>query len=333
MCSVEQNEIPDDEVGNIIKSKLTNDLIHGYCLFGKDDTCLPRYYETGAAAVEEFEIRNEDVIVASFPKSGTTWTQEMVWLLKNDLDYDRAKVEIYDRFPKFELPGLGNSRYDSGDLNRVNSIDELNACTGPRLIKTHLPFSLLPRQIRNGYKTPKIIFVMRNSKDTFISYYHMAQILWLWNVSKEELAKVYLADKVLYGPYWKNVLGYWNMRHLPNLLILRYEEMIKDLKSIIQRTCAFLELDPLTEEQLERLFTHLSFNSMKNNSAVNYEKVIKERKQYNPTGDGAFIRSGKVGGYKEEMSSELINKFDEWIKKNIENTDFNENYACFGHVE
>ncbi|KAK5638504.1 hypothetical protein RI129_012799 [Pyrocoelia pectoralis] len=332
MFSVEQKEIPDDEIGRIIKSKLTNNIIDEYCLFGKDGTCLPRYYETGAAAVEEFEFRNEDVIVASFPRSGTTWTLEMVWLLKNDLNYDGAKVEIYDRFLKLDLPGLGNSKYDSGDLNRANSIDKLNACTGPTLIKTHLPFSLLPRQIRTGCKTPKIIFVMRNPKDTFSSFYHAGRNLLGWNVSKEEFAKVYLADKVLYGPYWKCILGYWNMRHLPNLLILRYEEMIKDLKSIIQRTCAFLELNPLTEEQLERLCTHLSFNCMKNNSAVNYEKVLKDRKQYNPTDDGALIRSGKVGGYKEEMSPELIDKFDEWIKKNIENTDFNENYAYFGDV-
>ncbi|KAK5638164.1 hypothetical protein RI129_012459 [Pyrocoelia pectoralis] len=179
---------------------------------------------------------------------GTTWTQEMVWLLKNDLDYEGAKTNIW-------------------------------------------------------YEFLQIFYICLN------------------------------IVVVLYGPYWKNVLGYWNMRHLPNLLILRYEEMIKDLKSIIQRTCVFLEVNPLTEEQLERLCTHLSFNSMKNNSAVNYEKVINDRKQYDPTVDRGFIRSGKVGGYKEEMSPELINKFDEWIKKNIENTDFNENYAYFGHVE
>ena len=35
-----------------------------------------------------------DVWVVTPPKCGTTWTQEMVWLLANDLDYDGAKTPI-----------------------------------------------------------------------------------------------------------------------------------------------------------------------------------------------------------------------------------------------
>ncbi|KAK5638160.1 hypothetical protein RI129_012455 [Pyrocoelia pectoralis] len=306
-------------------------MVDAYLLFGEDRVCLPKYYEDREAEIENFEIRNDDVIVASFPKSGTTWTQEMVWLLKNDLDYEGAKTSIRERFPYFDkspsrLPELS-------DRNCKQLFDKLRNESGTRFLKTHLPFSLLPKQIRDESRTPKIIFVMRNPKDAFISYHHVGLCALGWRANREDFAKVYLADKVLFGPYWKKVHGYCNMRHLPNLLILKYEEMIKDLRSVVQKTCAFLEKDPLSEEQLEKLCTHLTFKSMKSNPAVNLEQFINERKRYNPTINGSFIRSGKVQGYKEEMNPDLISEFDEWIKRNIENTDFDERYAYFGEVK
>ncbi|KAK5638159.1 hypothetical protein RI129_012454 [Pyrocoelia pectoralis] len=325
MFNQRKTEIADDEVGRIIKRDLTNEIIDAYLLFGEDRVCLPKYYEEREAEIENFEIRNDDVIVASFPRTGTTWTQEMVWLLKNDLDYEGAKMDINDRFPFFELPETCNR-------NCKQLYDELRNKIGTRFLKTHHPFSLLPKQIRDGSRTPKIIFLMRNPKDAFLSYHHLGLCALGWRANREDFAKVYLADKVLFGPYWKKVHGYWNMRHLPNLLILKYEEMVKDLRSVVQKTCAFLEKGPLSEEQLEKLCTHLSFKSMKSNPAVNYQQLIDDRKPYNPTINRSFIRSGKVQGYKEEMSPKLISEFDEWIKKNIENTDFDERYAYFGEV-
>ena len=42
-------------------------------------------------SVLDFRWRPTDVVVSSGPKAGTTWTQEMVWLIANDLDYEGAK--------------------------------------------------------------------------------------------------------------------------------------------------------------------------------------------------------------------------------------------------
>ena len=39
----------------------------------------------------------------SYPRSGTTWTQELVWLLANNLDYESAKSRLLtERFPFLE---------------------------------------------------------------------------------------------------------------------------------------------------------------------------------------------------------------------------------------
>lgn len=63
---------------------------------------ISKKYETYKDDVINFEIRDSDVIVVGFPKTGTNWTQEMVWLLANNLDYEGAQVPLHERFPWFE---------------------------------------------------------------------------------------------------------------------------------------------------------------------------------------------------------------------------------------
>ncbi|KAJ3621882.1 hypothetical protein MTP99_002433 [Tenebrio molitor] len=80
---------------------------------------------------------------------------------------------------------------------------------------------------------------------------------------------MFLGGKVTYSPYWNHVLPFWQMRHNPNVLFLRYEEMKSDLGGVIRRVSQFLQ-KTLTDEQIEVLVHHLDFESLKNNPAVNY---------------------------------------------------------------
>lgn len=77
----------------------------------------------------------------------------------------------------------------------------------------------------------------------------------------------------------------------------------------------------MNEQQVEKLLDHLSFQSMKENRAVNYEPVIEVNKKYNLIEeDGTFMRCGKVGEWKEFMNQELINRFEKWENENLKNT-------------
>lgn len=84
---------------------------------------------------------------------------------------------------------------------------------------------------------------------------------------------------------------------------------------MIKKTAAFLD-KILTNDQVEALAQHLSFDSMKSNPAVNYEEhIILNKRMKLINVDGEFIRSGKVDQWKEEMPDSVVQEFDETTKE------------------
>ncbi|KAE8737925.1 hypothetical protein FOCC_FOCC016603 [Frankliniella occidentalis] len=61
----------------------------------------PRYEEIGDR-IRMSEVRPDDVWVVSYPRTGSTWAQEMVWCIGNDLDFERAKMVQQFRTPLIE---------------------------------------------------------------------------------------------------------------------------------------------------------------------------------------------------------------------------------------
>lgn len=84
--------------------------------------------------VEAFETRPTDIFLTSFPKSGTTWLQEVVFRLCNQNE-DSSEI-LEDRVPYLEFPYPG--------------IDDISRREGQRLIKSHLPLHLLPKGVWEG---------------------------------------------------------------------------------------------------------------------------------------------------------------------------------------
>lgn len=75
----------------------------GFVQIGSEKWFMPASYIDYAETIHNFEIRADDVIIATLPRTGTTWTQEMIWLICNDLDYETAKTKILnERFPFLE---------------------------------------------------------------------------------------------------------------------------------------------------------------------------------------------------------------------------------------
>lgn len=130
---------------------------------------LPRDMVASGTAEEvgRFELRDEDVVVASFPKSGTTWLQEVAWRLGHlrgppDPQHPPGTV-LETRFPylEFAYPGLR---------------DVAGRPPGRRYLKTHLPRHLLPESLgrRPGCR---VLYIYRDPRDVAVSYYHFSRLL------------------------------------------------------------------------------------------------------------------------------------------------------------
>jgi len=70
--------------------------------FNPGGCVLPQVYDQYYDIIEEFPVEDTDVWVVSFLKAGSSWTQEMIWLLKNNYDYEGAKKRLIERVPFFE---------------------------------------------------------------------------------------------------------------------------------------------------------------------------------------------------------------------------------------
>ncbi|XP_017782123.1 PREDICTED: sulfotransferase family cytosolic 1B member 1-like [Nicrophorus vespilloides] len=283
---------------------------HGYVLYSN----FARYQKE----IEDLQVYDDDVWVTSYPKSGTTWTQEMVWCICNDLDFEGAKQNIHERFPFIDFVQIDDGVADLPKF--LKPLEMLKEMPRPRFIKTHLPWDLLPKQIRTFEKRPKIIHVARNPKDVCVSYYHHMKMFNVFLGNFEQQWQLFINDKLVSSPFFKNVLSYFDRCDESNILFIKYEDLKKDLGKSVLQVAEFLGVD-LSEDQVEKLKEHLSFESMKNNKAVNHTEFIDYVRTANPKcSGGEFIRKGKAGGYKEEMDEEVVKIFDEWIEANLSNT-------------
>jgi len=238
--------------------------------------------------VFNFEVRDDDVWIVTSTKCGTTWAQEMTWLIMNTFDFKTAKnIDLTIRSPFLEFNGVvPNIPHDT--------IEAANNMTSPRLIKSHLPAWLLPKQLWT--KQPKIIYVFRNPKDAAISYFHHWRGMVGYKGSKEDFMHSYIDGYVNFNPFWPHVLDFWQLRNQSNIFFTSYERMKQNLPGVIVDVCKFLNKN-VHENQLHQLVDHLSFDNMKDNPACNHVKEFESMKA--ATGrkveEFRFVRRGVVG--------------------------------------
>lgn len=204
-------------------------------------------------------------------KTGTTWISNIVWQLKNNLDFSSKFVTPSDMFLENcicfdENEGNKSDEVFNSLVNKLDGLlEEIENAPSPRLIKSHLPAHLLPRDIWTV--KPKLIYMDRNVKDVAVSMYHMFKSFAFLNYqgTMENFFDDFLNDHVLYAPFMTHVNGFRKLHKLDHILLLNYDEMVVDQVSGIKKICQFLGDCTYADDQLEQLTQHVSFENMSKN--------------------------------------------------------------------
>ncbi|XP_037090162.1 sulfotransferase 1C4-like [Pollicipes pollicipes] len=264
-----------------------------------------------------------DVWVVTPPKSGTTWTQEMVWLIANDLDYDGAKRTLSERWDFLRTGALtdGEKYPDLKTTRRSDAAcqqpSDSSHCAQPRFVKTHWPLSMIHPRVLD---VCKVVYVARNPKDVCVSFYHHSRLMKYneFHGDMQAFMEYFMEGLMVATPVIEHMIEAWNMRHHPNICFIFFEDMKRDLQSEIRRVAEFLGKS-LSCEQVDELAEHLHFDNFKKNPYVNKEEGKTSGDFHVDRGD--FIRKGKIGDWKNHFTPEMSEKFDKWMAEKLKGTD------------
>ena len=275
---------------------------------------LPLAFEKYQQRIKNWQVRQDDVYALTFPKNGTTLIQELAWLLQNDCNFEEAKaVQLDLRCPFLDFSILTDFLQDEMPRflqgNFLKTIEEMPS---PRVIKSHLHLCLLPDGL---LEKSKGVMCLRNPKDTIVSFYHHEKLVKGHGYTGDfpTYFGLFMDNLLFYSSYFEYVKEAWQRRHQPNVCLLFFEEMKKDLAPSIQKVAKFLGKD-ISDDMLGKLVDHLNFTKMKNNAAVNREDGVLNG-FFNE--GGHFMRKGEVGDWKNYFTDEMNKRMDEAIEKHF----------------
>ncbi|XP_074872278.1 sulfotransferase 2B1-like isoform X2 [Carettochelys insculpta] len=256
--------------------------------------------ESISYAQHHFQVRPRDVFIVTYPKSGTTWMQELLTLIQCRGDPQLVRsVPPWERVPWVE---------------HITAAGYLENRPCPRLISSHLPCNLFPTAIHGS--SAKVIYTVRNPRDVCVSLYYYSKMASFLESPEDfgEFLKLFSAGKVLFGSWFQHVKGWLGLRDRLNFLLLTYEELHQDLRGSVQRICQFLG-EELDARALEAVVDNASFQAMKQNNMCNYSLVPEDimDQRISP-----FLRKGSPGDWKGHFTVAQSQAFDQLYREQMQ---------------
>lgn len=267
--------------------------------------------ETAFNRALNFKPRSTDIIISTFQKSGTTWSQQICHGLRSNGDMDFEEIDMV--VPSLEFPFPYNE-----DLEAEQKFN-------PRMFKTHLSPPQLPRGAH------KYVVCVREPTSVAISYYHHLSN-WFFEegamTADEFVQNIYLQQGApnkssRYGSHMHHIMNWYPHRLDDNVLWLHYEDLRQDLATCVKMVSDFLDIGVGDEERLKKATHQASFEFMKEHWKQFYGGELRVHRSkamgtdtYAPAHKHpGRIRNGKINEGKEVLSAEILAKIDQRWKE------------------
>lgn len=270
---------------------------------------------------DAFAPRRGDIVIATFPKCGTTWMQRIVDLLIFQTPAPRPMVSL--------APWLDATFFAPVEQDLAT----LAAQTHRRFVKTHLPFDSVP--IWEGVK---YIHVGRDGRDACMSMHNHA--LGFRPEMRQRIADIVQADPRLSRqpnepretpsdpreyylewianaeadtadtagvelPFFEFETTYWRERRRPNLLFVHYNDLKSGLAAEMRRIAAFLEIDT-PEAVMPELVQAATFEAMKRDGAT----LLPVMERAFDRGADRFLHKGTNDRWKDVLTPDDLARYD-----------------------
>lgn len=248
------------------------------------------------------------LFIASYPKSGTTWLQAIIFhLLSTGKGLPLEHISNFSPF--YEVDKTWSERDDT----ITSKYTENHHSLGWRVFNTHFLPTMLPA-CDNSHM--KYIYVIRNGRDVVVSFFHHLsnQVEGGYVGDFNSFLTQWSKGEIIFGSYinhircWIKQINSNKDTNNQNILLIRYEDMKNDLSAEIRKMAIFLKQN-MTNDRLIELTNILSFQSMKENEKL-YQPLSVEW-----SNNFKFLRKGVVGDSKNNFSEMEEKLIDEMISR------------------
>lgn len=263
---------------------------------------------------DDFPFRDDDIVIATWAKSGTTWLQQIV----GQLIFEGAEgVGVGDIAPWLDMTLIPKEGIFSA----------LDAQTHRRFIKTHLPANSLVIAPKAKY-----LYVARDGRDAIWSAYnHHANLTeelieladalpgaedYQWGPRPDDIRQYFHQlldrDSNPWWPFWPHIQSWWEIRELPNVLLLHFNNLKADLPGEMRRIASFLDIE-VDESLWPMQVEHCTFEYMKEHAPV----VVATLGELFVGGGKTFIHKGTNGRWRDTLTSAELEKYEKIASENL----------------
>ena len=256
-----------------------------------------------------FAFRDDDIVIATYAKSGTTWTQQIISQL---IFNGEEGLEVAEMSPWLDL------RVPPREIK----LPAVEAQTHRRFIKTHLPVDALVFSPKAKY-----LYIARDGRDVVWSMYnHHANANAFWYEALNDSpgrvgppidVRQYFYDWMEkdghpFWPFWENIRSWWDIRHLPNVMLLHFAELKADMPGQIRRIAGFLDI-PIDEARFPAIVEHCTFDYMKANAT----KSVPLGGAFWDGGAETFVNKGTNGRWHDVLTPEDNARYEAMAKAEL----------------